>query len=207
MNGYCCSKPMCSTSQPSQLFLITATRFLNVRSLSQTVSFFTSEMTRTLQTCICSKQHKYIKSEGNRSGPWHVIKLIRKSVFTQRCGVVFVWRSCNVCLICPSQVPRRFPQLSRFLLRPEGCVLLFQHPTVSSANCCSVLSCNPLCLQVNTFQAVIGYDETDSYVLFLYPNGGLNFFGTRPKVSWLDERGHYCHSLLVFQHVRVFVFF
>uniref|UniRef100_A0A3Q3JDN9 Nidogen 2a (osteonidogen) n=1 Tax=Monopterus albus TaxID=43700 RepID=A0A3Q3JDN9_MONAL len=35
--------------------------------------------------------------------------------------------------------------------------------------------------KVNTFQAVIGYDETDSYVLFLYPEGGLNFFGTRPK--------------------------
>lgn len=40
-----------------------------------------------------------------------------------------------------------------------------------------------LSLQVNTFQAVIGYDETDSYVLFLYPEGGLNFFGTRPKVN------------------------
>lgn len=38
-------------------------------------------------------------------------------------------------------------------------------------------------LQVNTFQAVIGYDESDSYALFLYPEGGLNFFGTRPKVN------------------------
>ncbi|XP_037552667.1 nidogen-2 [Nematolebias whitei] len=36
----------------------------------------------------------------------------------------------------------------------------------------------------NTFQAVIGYDETDSYVLFLYPEGGLNFFGTRHKESY-----------------------
>uniref|UniRef100_A0A8D3DJ30 Nidogen 2a (osteonidogen) n=1 Tax=Scophthalmus maximus TaxID=52904 RepID=A0A8D3DJ30_SCOMX len=41
--------------------------------------------------------------------------------------------------------------------------------------------------RVNTFQAVIGYDETDSYVLFLYPEGGLNFFGTRPKESYNVE--------------------
>ncbi|XP_035515625.1 nidogen-2-like [Morone saxatilis] len=41
--------------------------------------------------------------------------------------------------------------------------------------------------QVNTFQAVVGYDETDSYVLFLYPEGGLNFFGTRPKESYNVE--------------------
>ncbi|XP_077462107.1 uncharacterized protein nid2a isoform X4 [Stigmatopora argus] len=39
----------------------------------------------------------------------------------------------------------------------------------------------------NTFQAVIGYDETDSYVLFLYPEHGLNFFGTRPKESYNVE--------------------
>uniref|UniRef100_A0A3Q2ZEG2 Nidogen 2a (osteonidogen) n=1 Tax=Kryptolebias marmoratus TaxID=37003 RepID=A0A3Q2ZEG2_KRYMA len=38
--------------------------------------------------------------------------------------------------------------------------------------------------KVNTFQAVIGYDENDSYVLFLYPEGGLNFFGTRHKESY-----------------------
>uniref|UniRef100_A0A8C4HX39 Nidogen 2a (osteonidogen) n=1 Tax=Dicentrarchus labrax TaxID=13489 RepID=A0A8C4HX39_DICLA len=41
--------------------------------------------------------------------------------------------------------------------------------------------------KVNTFQAVVGYDETDSYVLFLYPEGGLNFFGTRPKESYNVE--------------------
>ncbi|CAJ1087012.1 nidogen-2 isoform X3 [Xyrichtys novacula] len=41
--------------------------------------------------------------------------------------------------------------------------------------------------KVNTFQAVIGYDETDSYALFLYPEGGLNFFGTRPKESYNVE--------------------
>ncbi|XP_038573115.1 nidogen-2 isoform X8 [Micropterus salmoides] len=41
--------------------------------------------------------------------------------------------------------------------------------------------------KVNTFQAVIGYDETDSYVLFLYPEGGLNFYGTRPKESYNVE--------------------
>ncbi|KAF6719202.1 Nidogen-1 [Oryzias melastigma] len=35
--------------------------------------------------------------------------------------------------------------------------------------------------KLNTFQAVIGYDETDSYVLFLYPEDGLNFFGTKQK--------------------------
>ncbi|XP_011482732.1 nidogen-2 [Oryzias latipes] len=41
--------------------------------------------------------------------------------------------------------------------------------------------------RVNTFQAVIAYDETDSYVLFLYPEDGLNFFGTRPKESYNVE--------------------
>ncbi|XP_072319180.1 nidogen-2 [Eucyclogobius newberryi] len=41
--------------------------------------------------------------------------------------------------------------------------------------------------KVNTFQAVIGYDETDSYVVFLYPEDGLNFFGTRPKESYNVE--------------------
>ncbi|KAF3706350.1 Nidogen-2 [Channa argus] len=41
--------------------------------------------------------------------------------------------------------------------------------------------------KINTFQVVIGYDETDSYALFLYPEGGLNFFGTRPKESYNVE--------------------
>lgn len=41
--------------------------------------------------------------------------------------------------------------------------------------------------KVNTFQAVIAYDESDSYILFLYPEGGLNFFGTRPKESYNVE--------------------
>ncbi|XP_039462625.1 nidogen-2 isoform X3 [Oreochromis aureus] len=41
--------------------------------------------------------------------------------------------------------------------------------------------------KINTFQAVIGYDETDSYVLFLYPEGDLNFFGTLPKESYNVE--------------------
>nr|XP_033471919.1 nidogen-2 isoform X3 [Epinephelus lanceolatus] len=45
--------------------------------------------------------------------------------------------------------------------------------------------------KVNTFQAVIGYDETDSYVLFLYPEGGLNFFGTRPKEPYNVELNLY----------------
>ncbi|TSK72188.1 Nidogen-2 [Bagarius yarrelli] len=35
--------------------------------------------------------------------------------------------------------------------------------------------------QVNTFQAVVAYDEEDTYALFLYPEDGLQFFGTRPK--------------------------
>ncbi|XP_061112945.1 nidogen-2 [Conger conger] len=38
--------------------------------------------------------------------------------------------------------------------------------------------------RVNTFQVVLGYDETDSYALFLYPEDGLQFFGTRPKESY-----------------------
>ncbi|KAM4602144.1 nidogen-2 [Polymixia lowei] len=41
--------------------------------------------------------------------------------------------------------------------------------------------------KVNTFQAVIAYDETDSYALFLYPVDGLHFFGTRPKESYNVE--------------------
>ncbi|KAM9465918.1 nidogen-2 isoform 1-T1 [Clarias gariepinus] len=35
--------------------------------------------------------------------------------------------------------------------------------------------------QVNTFQAVVAYDEEDTYAFFLYPEDGLQFFGTRPK--------------------------
>ncbi|KAF5901726.1 nidogen-2 isoform X1, partial [Clarias magur] len=35
--------------------------------------------------------------------------------------------------------------------------------------------------QVNTFQAVVAYDEEDTYTFFLYPEDGLQFFGTRPK--------------------------
>ncbi|KAJ8411886.1 hypothetical protein AAFF_G00155240 [Aldrovandia affinis] len=38
--------------------------------------------------------------------------------------------------------------------------------------------------RVNTFQVVLAYDETDSYALFLYPEDGLQFFGTRPKESY-----------------------
>ncbi|XP_048842295.1 nidogen-2-like [Brienomyrus brachyistius] len=34
---------------------------------------------------------------------------------------------------------------------------------------------------LNTFQVVLAYNETDSYALFLYPEDGLQFFGTRPK--------------------------
>ncbi|NXK57132.1 NID2 protein, partial [Chauna torquata] len=38
--------------------------------------------------------------------------------------------------------------------------------------------------QLNTFQAVVAYDEEDTYAIFLYPEGGLQFFGTRPKESY-----------------------
>lgn len=38
--------------------------------------------------------------------------------------------------------------------------------------------------QRNTFQAVLASDESDTYALFLYPAGGLQFFGTRPKESY-----------------------
>lgn len=35
--------------------------------------------------------------------------------------------------------------------------------------------------ELNTFQAVLASDESDTYALFLYPANGLQFFGTRPK--------------------------
>lgn len=38
--------------------------------------------------------------------------------------------------------------------------------------------------QLNTFQAVLASDESDTYALFLYPANGLQFFGTRPKESY-----------------------
>lgn len=38
--------------------------------------------------------------------------------------------------------------------------------------------------QLNTFQAVIAYNDEDTYTIFLYPNGGLQFLGTRPKESY-----------------------
>ncbi|XP_072719714.1 nidogen-2 isoform X2 [Ciconia boyciana] len=38
--------------------------------------------------------------------------------------------------------------------------------------------------KLNTFQAVIAYDDEDTYAIFLYPNGGLQFLGTRPKESY-----------------------
>uniref|UniRef100_A0A6I8NK02 Nidogen 2 n=1 Tax=Ornithorhynchus anatinus TaxID=9258 RepID=A0A6I8NK02_ORNAN len=38
--------------------------------------------------------------------------------------------------------------------------------------------------ELNTFQAVLAYDESDAYALFLYPASGLQFFGTRPKESY-----------------------
>ncbi|XP_064367902.1 nidogen-2 [Dromaius novaehollandiae] len=38
--------------------------------------------------------------------------------------------------------------------------------------------------KLNTFQAVIAYDASDAYAVFLYPDDGLQFFGTRPKESY-----------------------
>ncbi|KAK2509047.1 hypothetical protein MC885_019665 [Smutsia gigantea] len=42
----------------------------------------------------------------------------------------------------------------------------------------------PLSRELNTFQAVLASDESDTYALFLYPANGLQFFGTRPKESY-----------------------
>ncbi|XP_048455802.1 uncharacterized protein nid2a isoform X1 [Rhincodon typus] len=36
----------------------------------------------------------------------------------------------------------------------------------------------------NTFQALLAFDESNTYAIFLYPEGGLQFFGTRPKESY-----------------------
>ncbi|XP_051723984.1 nidogen-2 isoform X44 [Ctenopharyngodon idella] len=41
--------------------------------------------------------------------------------------------------------------------------------------------------RVNTFQVVLAYNEKDTYALFLYPEDGLQFFGTRPKESYNVE--------------------
>uniref|UniRef100_A0A663LQR9 Nidogen 2 n=1 Tax=Athene cunicularia TaxID=194338 RepID=A0A663LQR9_ATHCN len=38
--------------------------------------------------------------------------------------------------------------------------------------------------KLNTFQAVLAYDDEDTYAIFLYPDGGLQFLGTRPKESY-----------------------
>ncbi|XP_067411280.1 nidogen-2 [Emydura macquarii macquarii] len=38
--------------------------------------------------------------------------------------------------------------------------------------------------KLNTFQAILAYDDSDTYALFLYPVDGLQFFGTRPKESY-----------------------
>ncbi|XP_077180168.1 nidogen-2 isoform X2 [Paroedura picta] len=36
----------------------------------------------------------------------------------------------------------------------------------------------------NTFQAVLAYTDSEAYAIFLYPDDGLQFFGTRPKESY-----------------------
>nr|XP_003227637.2 PREDICTED: nidogen-2 [Anolis carolinensis] len=38
--------------------------------------------------------------------------------------------------------------------------------------------------QRNTFQAVLAYNALDTYALFLYPDDGIQFYGTRPKESY-----------------------
>ncbi|XP_053924157.1 nidogen-2 isoform X3 [Cuculus canorus] len=38
--------------------------------------------------------------------------------------------------------------------------------------------------KLNTFQVVIAYNDEDTYTIFLYPDGGLQFLGTRPKESY-----------------------
>ncbi|XP_048340635.1 LOW QUALITY PROTEIN: nidogen-2 [Sphaerodactylus townsendi] len=41
-----------------------------------------------------------------------------------------------------------------------------------------------LLFQRNTFQAVLAYTDSDAYAVFLYPEDGIQFFGTRPKESY-----------------------
>ncbi|KAI4889219.1 hypothetical protein NFI96_022471, partial [Prochilodus magdalenae] len=41
--------------------------------------------------------------------------------------------------------------------------------------------------RLNTFQAVVAYDETNTYALFLYPEDGLQFYGSRPKETFNVE--------------------
>ncbi|XP_005996047.1 nidogen-2 [Latimeria chalumnae] len=36
----------------------------------------------------------------------------------------------------------------------------------------------------NTFQVVLAFDDSNAYALFLYPEDGLQFFGTRPKEAY-----------------------
>ncbi|KAM8921253.1 nidogen-2 [Pelodytes ibericus] len=43
---------------------------------------------------------------------------------------------------------------------------------------------SPSSKRFNTFQTVLAYDESDAYSIFLYPENGLQFFGTRPKESY-----------------------
>ncbi|XP_060117458.1 nidogen-2 [Heteronotia binoei] len=38
--------------------------------------------------------------------------------------------------------------------------------------------------QRNTFQAILAYTDAEAYAVFLYPDDGLQFFGTRPKESY-----------------------
>nr|XP_056707120.1 nidogen-2 [Euleptes europaea] len=38
--------------------------------------------------------------------------------------------------------------------------------------------------QRNTFQAILAYTDSDAYAVFLYPEDGIQFFGTRPKESY-----------------------
>ncbi|XP_054989842.1 nidogen-2 [Sorex araneus] len=54
---------------------------------------------------------------------------------------------------------------------------------------------------LNTFQAVLVSNETDSYAFFLYPINGLQFFGTHPKESYsaqlmLTARVGFCRGEL-----------
>lgn len=43
---------------------------------------------------------------------------------------------------------------------------------------------SPSSQQLNTFQAILAYNEEDTYAIFLYPKGGLQFLGTWPKESY-----------------------
>ncbi|XP_053553595.1 nidogen-2 [Bombina bombina] len=76
------------------------------------------------------------------------------------------------------QIQRGFPQAA-FI--PDN-VFLVTWENVGAYE--EVTRNSPSSNRLNTFQAVIAYDESDAYAVFIYPEDGLQFFGTRPKESY-----------------------